>query len=250
MVATRHRKPRSEWRQAREEVDEDGVVTTPARGPRTAKTPIEVVQARHKSVNRCRTSIRRSVQAMGADGLLTLTFRRNLTDRKEAWSILTRFLRLMRDAKGEFPYVVVAETQKRGAIHFHVAVRGWQDLKTIRACWARAGADGNIDVRKWHGPLHRMASYVSKYISKSFTDAELAKRAEHRYRCSQGLKPQESVLVATMDPEEARDAFKRLFEQEGLVGCAMVAQGDPSSFEYFIWGCTWLDEPDPGGEAT
>jgi hypothetical protein len=233
-----------------EVVDEDGVVTTAPKPPIKPKSPTEVVQARSKSVNRTRTSIRRTVHAMGADALLTLTYRRNETNRGTAFADLARFIRNMREALGQFLYVAVAEKQKRGAIHFHIAVKGWQDLGLIRDCWKRAGGDGNIDVRKWHGPLHRMASYISKYVTKSFTDEELDRRSEHRYRRAQGIKPESSEVTETCDPDHARAAFNRLFSQQKLLGYAQVTQGDPSEFQYFIWGCTWLDEPDPGGEAT
>jgi hypothetical protein len=91
-----------------------------------------------------------------------------------------------------------------------------------------------------------MASYMSKYISKSFTDDELDRRSHHRYRRSQDLTPQTFVQVITMDSIKAREAFKQLFADVGLVGCAVVSQGDPSQFEYFIWGSTWSDPPDDG----
>jgi hypothetical protein len=88
-----------------------------------------------------------------------------------------------------------------------------------------------------------MASYMSKYISKSFTDDELDRRSHHRYRRSQDLTPDSFVQVVTIDPEEAREAVKRLFAQAGLVGHAVVTSGDPGQIEYFVWGCTWGDPP-------
>ena len=96
--------------------------------------PIEAVQAREKSISRSRTAIRRAVMAMQGDHLLTLTYRRNETDLRRAWRDCTRFVRAMRDELGKFDYVAVAERQKRGAWHFHLAVRGKQDLKLIRSC--------------------------------------------------------------------------------------------------------------------
>jgi hypothetical protein len=212
-----------------------------SRPPRTAR---EVVSGRIKSTNRARTSLRRAVQAGDLDAMLTLTYRRNQTDIQAAWRDATRFIRAMRDALGDFSYVIVAERQKRGAWHFHIALRGWQNLALIRDCWKRAGGDGNVDVQKFTGPNHKMASYMSKYISKSFTDDELERRSHHRYRRSQDLTPETFVQVITLDPAKAADEFKRLFRQAGLVGHAVITQGDPAQFEYFIWGCTWTDPPD------
>jgi hypothetical protein len=181
--------------------------------------------------------------------MLTLTFRRNLTDIQEAWPIAIKFIRAMRDALGKFSYVIVAERQKRGAWHFHLALRGWQNLRLIRECWKRAGGDGNVDVQPFQGPNQKMASYMSKYISKSFTDDELDRRSHHRYRRSQDLTPLTFVQVVTIDPTQAREEFKRLFRQAGLAGCAVVSHGDPQEFDYFVWGCTWLEPPDlPEGQ--
>jgi hypothetical protein len=182
---------------------------------------------------------------MGADAMLTLTFRRNVTCIKEAWGVAIRFIRAKRDAEGGFQYVIVPERQKRGAWHFHLAVRGWQDLRLIRSCWKRAGGCGNVDVRPFKGPNHKMASYMSKYISKSFTQDELSTRSHHRYRRSQGLSPEEFVQVVTLDPDEARSAFRKLFDEEGLSGQACVTMGMPSQMFYFVWGCTWADDPPP-----
>jgi hypothetical protein len=244
MVATRWRKARSGPRKPAEYVDEEtGEVTTPPTQSRPPRTPHEVVAARVKSTSRARTSLRRAVQAGNLNVMLTLTFRRNLTDIDQAWPICIRFIRAMRDALGEFSYVVVAERQKRGAWHFHLALRGWQNLPLIRDCWSRAGGDGNVDVQPFKGPVQKMASYMSKYISKSFTDEELDRRSHHRYRRSQDLTPEAFVQVVTMDPQEARETFKRLFAEMGLVGCAAIAQGDPDEFEYFVWGSTWSDPP-------
>jgi hypothetical protein len=242
MVATRYRKPRGEGWKLREYVDEDGVCTPIPKPVKRPKEPWQVVSDRTKAVGRARTGLRRAVQTGNLDTMLTLTFRRNLTDIQEAWRILTKFIRAMRDALGEeFSYVVVAERQKRGAWHFHLALRGWQNLPLIRDCWKRAGSDGNIDVRPFTGPVQKMASYMSKYISKSFTDDELARRSHHRYRRSQDLTPETFVQVVTIDPDRARPAFKRFFAEAGLVGFAAVCNGDPGQFDYFVWGCTWGD---------
>ena len=63
-------------------------------------------------------------------GFLTLTFKENLCDRKEAqrrWDNISRTIR--RD--GKFTVLVkVAEIQKRGAIHYHCLVDIGQDIRT------------------------------------------------------------------------------------------------------------------------
>jgi hypothetical protein len=239
MVATRFRKPRSRHWEPREHFDEDGVLVEPEKPVVRPKDAWEVVAARIKSASRARTSLRRTIQAGGFDAMLTLTYRENQTDIRRAWGDFNKFARAVRDAQGVFLYVAVAEQQKRGAWHLHVAVKGWQDLELLRRCWKRAGGDGNIDVRKWHGPVQRMASYMSKYISKSFTQDELNERSHHRYRGSHKLSPEEFTMVQSMDPKEAAAEFRRLFAEAGLVACAVVSSGKPQDMEYFVWGCTW-----------
>lgn len=207
-------------------------------------TPVEEVQAREKSISRSRTAIRRAVMAMQGDHLLTLTYRRNETDLRRAWRDCTRFVRAMRDELGKFDYVAVAERQKRGAWHFHLAVRGKQDLKLIRSCWERAGGDGNIDVRYRPGmPLHKLASYLAKYIAKSFQLHDGERGSVHRYRRSQGIDPAQFVEVVTCLPWEARQLMNDLFKSGGLIGFAQVDGGEPGEIDHYVWGCTWLDPP-------
>ncbi len=243
MTATGYRKPRSGSRKPVESVDEDGVCSLPEKPPKRPKAAWEVVAARTKAVGRARTSLRRCVQAGNLDTMLTLTFRRNLTEIREAWPICNRFIRAMRDQLGAFSYVVVAERQKRGAWHFHLALRGWQNLKLIRTCWARAGGCGNVDVQPFKGPVQKMATYMSKYISKSFTDDELDRRSHHRYRRSHDLTPETFVQVVTSDPAEIVDDFKLLFASGGVLGHAVVISGKPGQVDYFVWGCTWETGP-------
>lgn len=184
--------------------------------------------------------------AMRGDHLLTLTYRRNETSLRAAWGDLRRFVRSVRDRLGGFDYVAVAERQKRGAWHFHLAVRGRQDLSLLRHCWERAGGDGNIDVRYRPGmPLHKLAAYLSKYISKSFDLNDGERGSAHRFRRSQGISPVAFVELVTIDPAEAREAMRQAFAQAGLIGCAQIDGGTPGEIDHYVWGCTWLEPPDP-----
>jgi hypothetical protein len=127
-----------------------------------------------KSKQRARTMIRRKCLSMQADRLLTLTFRENIQDIDVAWKCFKEFARLMRKRWRNFQYVCVPEYQKRGAVHFHVAIRGYYHANTVRAIWNRAlaGYSGNIDItspRFTNKDLRNSKSvsrYISKYISK------------------------------------------------------------------------------------
>jgi hypothetical protein len=116
-----------------------------------------------------------------ADRLLTLTYRENQQDRKRAYLDTVTFIARAR-AAGYLPkYVAVAELQKRGAWHVHIACRGFMWVQTLRRIWRGVvGQDnGNIDLSYRHrGQSNpwRIASYLSKYIGKAIEQAEPGER--------------------------------------------------------------------------
>jgi hypothetical protein len=93
--------------------------------------------------------------------------------------VLGVFIKLVRARYPSWKFVAVMELQQRGAIHFHAAVVGFQNVKYLRTCWQMAAGvhGGNIDVkgeaRRWggSGPTWRrrgLSSYMAKYLSKAF----------------------------------------------------------------------------------
>ncbi len=141
----------------------------------TSKTEMDATTLK-KSQARAKKKIRHSLYQICADRLLTLTYRDNQTDIKQAWKDFDKFRRLMHE---RFPkrwsYVAVPEYQKRGAVHFHLAVKGFYHANTVRKLWRQAiGGDGNIDLtspkskagaKSWNPK--RISRYLSKYISKN-----------------------------------------------------------------------------------
>ena len=133
----------------------------------------------NESIRRARTTVRRKALTLLPDRMLTLTFRENLEDIDKAWSVFKYFCRLMRFRYGDrFCYIAVPEYQERGAVHFHLAIKGYYDVKIVRLLWRRAVGqlDGNIDItsprracRKNSWNPKRIAAYLSKYITKSET---------------------------------------------------------------------------------
>lgn len=139
-----------------------------------------------KSQARARRSVRHKCMQICADRLLTLTFRENVTDIKVAWGCLDYFHRLMRWRYGSdrYQFVVVPEYQKRGAVHFHLAIAGFYHVNTVRRLWLKAVGklDGNIDIasRKSVGKNslnpRRIGQYIAKYLSKNDSVAINKKR--------------------------------------------------------------------------
>lgn len=97
----------------------------------------------------------------------------------------------------QFHYVAVIEEQERGALHFHVAVRGRQVYPLLRSIWQSIlgrGPDnehmGQVNVRnpKDFGfgvkGAHGLAAYIAKYCGKQMDCRELDQK---RYFRSRGI---------------------------------------------------------------
>lgn len=139
---------------------------------------------------RAKGEIRRKCLSIQADHLVTLTYRDNIEDRDRVLTDLERLRRMLSRSGYSMPYVAVLECQKRGAIHPHLAVRGFQDIRLLRRCWYKivGKAQGQVNVR---GPRPgtspvKLARYISKYISKDI-DSQPREFEEHRYFCSLGI---------------------------------------------------------------
>lgn len=127
-----------------------------------------------KSQLRAKKLIRHKLMMMEADRMLTLTYKENVTDIKQAWSDFKKFSRLMKwRYNDQWQYVCVPEYQKRGAVHFHIAIKGYYHANTVRRLWHKVVAKGNIDItsprliKKESWNPKRIANYLSKYISKN-----------------------------------------------------------------------------------
>ncbi len=130
---------------------------------------------------------------------LTLTFKENITDSKEANLEFTNFNKrlsyhLYSVNKNVLKYICIPEFQKRGAIHFHVLYFNmpYIDFKVIENIWG----NGFIFIESVKDNIEDYAKYVAKYINKENSKGEsnydiyLEKDMlnQKRYFCSRGLK--------------------------------------------------------------
>jgi hypothetical protein len=98
---------------------------------------------------------------------LTLTFKDNLQDLKQANKLFSQFVkRMSRRIKKQMRYVAVHEFQKRGAVHYHIVVFNLPYLQKEEI--AKIWRHGFIRVNLIH--VNGLANYMTKYMSKSFTD--------------------------------------------------------------------------------
>jgi len=187
-----------------------------------------------RSMRRSKATVRRKCMAGGLDHLLTLTYRENVTDLESAFADLTRFIRLVRMTNSNWKYVAVAEYQKRGAVHFHLAVRGFQQVQLLRHIWLRVVGEGNIDVQSpkhtlrsaW--ALPKLAGYITKYITK----AACTVFGRQRYRVAEGIEiPRKKTIVSfPVGVDQLQEVFDSLgadinYRHESEMGWA--------------WACSW-----------
>lgn len=154
-----------------------------------------------RSVRRSRQAVRWAVKSIGADHLLTLTYRAPMVDTDRLKGDWKRFCRLVKaglPACGRFgrhkgldrwKFVALPEKHDSGGYHLHVAVVGRQDINFIRRCWyvAVGGSQddageatlGQVDVRgpskRWGSKTSewradKLAGYMTKYLHKTFDE--------------------------------------------------------------------------------
>lgn len=174
-------------------------------------TPFEQLQKDQKnedrSCRRARTKVRRLAKYKLLDTMITCTYAKNQTDRALAQKHFAAFVRRVKCIIPNFEYIAVAETQKRGAWHWHIAVRqinagywvsgrfvhSWGLLRSIwRSVVAECG--GNVDVKgpgKRGHSVAKLSSYLTKYISKDFSSGV---KHQNRYQSSGRDLPASVVL--------------------------------------------------------
>jgi hypothetical protein len=183
-------------------------------------TDLEREDNQRRATNRAAANIRRDLLAIGADRMLTLTYRENQSDRKKALKDLARFVRVMRKRFSHWASVTVLEYQQRGACHFHLALAGFYDVVVLRSEWVEIVGrvavtredgsmqmmpNGNIDMAfepdGRGNPCSKLAAYMAKYLRKGLDEGREV--GDHRYFRTQGIeRPREVYYIAPDAPED------------------------------------------------
>lgn len=164
-----------------------------------------------RSVRRARQKVRWVNKCMGADHMVTLSYRENMTDVVRLKRDWRAFVKLFTARHPGWKYLAVREYQDRGALHLHIATHGHQDIKYLRRCWyivlgaapdaAGADAPGQVDVtgpsKRWGGhgskwAADKLAAYMTKYLHKCFEEAEVGSK---RYWASKGIEKPEVIKI-------------------------------------------------------
>lgn len=160
-----------------------------------------------RSSRRAKTKVRRLCKLKGLTTMLTLTYRDNVEDRGRMARDFDVFVKRVRRVIPDFQYVCVFERQKRGCWHAHIAVKRVlshyvqkgqlvRSYDLLRSFWRGVvGVDGgNVDVsrqKRLGRSEARLASYLSKYISKGFSESS---GAGDSYRASGRALPKPMVF--------------------------------------------------------
>jgi len=133
---------------------------------------------------------------------------------------------------------MVPERRRRGAYHFHLAVKGFQDVSLLRSLRKCIVGEGNIDVqyrktgKGFQWKKTNLARYPAKYVGKEM-ESELNER---RYRCSLGIEIKGEVIWVPMSIPAKDYALFWLEAVAGRVGyvwCPEESNGD------YGWACSW-----------
>lgn len=186
----------------------------------------EELANRKRAARRAKTRVRRLCKLMGADTLLTLTYRALQDDLDLCKRHLKEFNRRMLRVLPGFCFVACFEPQKRGAWHVHLATRNipsslpgikgeWRSFNVIRAIWRSVTGElgGNIDLqrRKFNSQKSaaQVASYIAKYIGKGFEEGglESGKNRWTKYGHVEEPLVVETVEESLLDAVHASYAF-------------------------------------------
>lgn len=207
----------------------------------------QALRDEENKVRACRLAkqrVRLLVKCIGADHMVTPTYREVVQDMDKLKRDFKEFVRLVHTRHSEWVYVATFEKQRAEepdwSYHLHLAVKGKQDIKWLRRCWLRAigqpldevnawythgeklgeRSKGAINVtspnKRWGGAgakwkSNNLAAYMTKYISKEFDSVAKGKK---KYWHSHGIeKPSVTRfwLGATNFPDAIKEAYNHMF---------------------------------------
>jgi hypothetical protein len=160
----------------------------------------------------CGRAYKRVIDCIGGakcDRMLTLTFQENIVDIDIALIAFKKFIALAYARFGRFDYVAVPERQKRGAIHYHLAVNRYLFWEDVLKIWREAVSlvsklTGGIDIRKkkvdqkqGESKVAALGRYIAKYVSKAFYCQEFDANSVGRKRYYSNMKIHRETVKIT-----------------------------------------------------
>lgn len=151
----------------------------------------------------------------------------------DIFRVWNAWLTNLRKTYGLADYIWVAEYQKNGTLHFHMLTNTYMRIqrvnKAMALCLFRNGMLGNVtidkyngvDVKKVHGNVNNLNSYLTKYISKSETHEY--KRAP--WHCSRSVSALFTSIRVGDDNDKLQNELVKL-------PCRVI-ENDFAIIEYF-----------------
>ena len=137
---------------------------------------------------------------------LTLTFKDNLTNVKEANILFKAFIRRLKKFihPVELKYLAVIEFQERGAVHYHVLLNlEFIDFDKISEIWG----NGFVFINKIRH-VDNVGAYIIKYMTKDNKDTRLM--GLPAYLRSRNLKEPKKFLFTDIDNEHHLEYIDKL----------------------------------------
>jgi hypothetical protein len=145
---------------------------------------ILVSQSYHRAKNNVKRLLLCNLSGKkNTDIFFTFTYSENMTSYEQSQKDFDKFRKRCRKAGFDYPYIVISERQKRGAIHHHGVFfgAGKINIDKMRRLWRHGFI--YLQYCQYNKPITALANYLTKYITK---DAKRAKNAKF-YRSSWSL---------------------------------------------------------------
>lgn len=189
-------------------------------------------RAADEAARRARAKVRRFCAANGLNRMGTLTYAPldpsaqvilrghivRCSDPRLVRAHVADYFRSLRDSLGgkPLPYVWVPELHGDGVnFHIHFAVGRFIHWRLVCSTWGFGGVNMKLlgDLPVGSGVLaesRKAAGYLSKYVTKTFTDPATRVPGMHRYDVAQGFQPKVRRLWGR-SPEDVLDQASDLF---------------------------------------
>lgn len=142
-----------------------------------------------KKAKRLRRAIIAAAQGKDLCRLLTLTLdpksceaEHSIAYIRDCWNKFRTYL--MRYVRKRINFITIVELQRSGYAHLHVLIDRYIEQDWISSAWQAVGGGRIVDVRQVD--IHRVAPYLSKYLTKTMLLADFQK-GQRRYTTSRGI---------------------------------------------------------------
>lgn len=151
-----------------------------------------------RSIRRTKQTVKDYVLSNDFDMFWTLTYATNRESDVDCIKRMQNWVKRKREKYGKFSYIIIPERHKNGCLHFHMLTKGYRgsivdsgkkNKKGQIVFNADSWSHGFSTVVKIKGSIEdtsKVASYVTKYITKQIDDVHFGKNSR-RYWSSKGL---------------------------------------------------------------